>query len=163
MTHMRRSRPLAYQAVFVGMRGEMRLSDSTMMALVVLIAWFALNFIGVADLVEAEPPIGLAGVMLSILILVLAGGILRVDYIPPFYALSLLAWGFLQIETHWSTYVLAASENKLQWYERAFGRFWHVLPPSPGYTVPDAYHTILAALIVFNLALALSDTAKRAD
>jgi hypothetical protein len=163
MTHMRRSRPLAYQAVSVGMRGEMRLSNSTMMALVVLIAWFALNFIGVADLVEAEPPIGLAGVMLSILILVLAGGILSVDYVAAFYALSLLTWGFLQIETHWSTYLLAAADSKLQWYEHAFGRFWHLLPPSPGHTVPDAYHTILALLIVFNLALALSDTVKRPD
>ena len=148
--------------MFVGVRGEMRLSDKAMMALVVLIVWFALNFIGVADLVEAEPPIGLAGVMLSILILVFAGGILRIDYVAAFYALSLMVWAALQIETHWSSYLLDAPETKLQWYERAFGRFWHILPPSPGHTVPDAYHTILAALIVLNLALALSDCLKRA-
>jgi len=140
----------------------MRLSDRTMMALVVLIAWFALNFVGVADLVQAEAPIGLAGVMLSILVLILAGGILRIDYVAPVYAVLLLVWAALQIETHWTTYVLAASESKLQWYERAFGRLWHILPPAPGYTVPDAYHTILLALIALNLLLALTDSANRA-
>ena len=55
-------------------------------------------------------------------------------------------------------YFAAAGESKLRWYDRAFGDHWRLLPEAAGRTVPDAYHTVLAILLVANLCLALRDT-----
>ena len=100
--------------------------------------------------------------MLLLMLLFIAGGVRRIRYLAIPYTLALSIWAWLQWQTHWSTYVLPASAAKLRWYGQAFGDHWHLLPERAGHTTPDAYHTILAALIVVNLALALRDIFTRA-
>ena len=139
----------------------MRLSHETLAALVVLGGWFGLNFVGIPKVVDAEPLLSLAGVMLAVLAVVGAAGLARVRWVALVYLLSLLIWAALQIETHWATYFLFdASARKLDWYQNVFGANWRFLPAWPGRTTPDGYHTILATLIVFNLALTLRDCAR---
>lgn len=141
----------------------MRLSRATLLAAGLLTAWFALDFVGVARLVDREPLVSLAGVMLALMAVFLAGGTLRWRWLAPSYLAALLIWAALQVETHWSTFVLPATEKKLLWYARAFGDHWRLLPNLPGRTVPDLYHTVLAALLLVNLSLAWRDVRRRSD
>jgi hypothetical protein len=135
----------------------MRLRPSTIVAALLLTIWFALDFVGVGKLVDREPILSLAGIMLALMGAFLVSGFRRLPWVAPVYALALAIWGALQVQTHWSTYFAPASEAKLRWYGRVFGDHWRLLPELPTRTVPDAYHTILAVLIVVNLALALRD------
>jgi hypothetical protein len=121
-----------------------------------LAAWFGLDFVGGPGVVR-EPLVSLAGIMLALMLLFIAGGMLRVRYLAIVYALALGVWGALQWQTHWSSYLFAASPAKLNWYARVFGEHWHLLPERAGHTTPDAYHTVLAALLVGNLVLACRD------
>ena len=139
----------------------MQLSKPTRAALLALGLWFGLDFVGVSGLVEVEPVVSLAGLMLGLLVVFLIAGILETRYVAPIYSLSLLVWMWLQVETHWGTYLFPASQRKLDWYERAFGSHLRWLPSLPGRTTPDAYHTLLALLILVNLVLAVRDTARR--
>lgn len=140
----------------------MRLSTLSIAGLAVLTAWFALDFVGVPGVVQREPVLSLAGVMLGLLGLFAVLGIARVRFAAPFYAVALAVWAALQIETHWATYLfIDASARKLAWYDAVFGDHWRFLPEIAGRTTPDGYHTVLALLIVANLALALRDTLRR--
>lgn len=141
----------------------MRLRKSTMFAALILTTWFALDFVGVAKLVDREPILSLAGLMLALMALFLIGGLLQLRWVVPVYILSLAVWAGLQVQTHWSTYLLPAGEGKLAWYGRVFGDHWRLLPELAGRTVPDAYHTILAVLIAANLVLALRDAWRPAQ
>lgn len=135
----------------------MRLSGSTLGALVALAAWFSLDFVGVRGLVDQESVASLAGLMLALMAIFLAAGIFRAHYAAAIYCVALVVWLWFQIDTHWSTYIVPASQSKLQWYERVFGGNFRVLPSFPGRTTPDAFHTLLAALILVNLFLAIRD------
>jgi hypothetical protein len=139
----------------------MRLSKATVVAALMLTVWFALDFVGVANLVDREGLVSLAGLMLLLMAGFLAAGMARWRFAAPVYAVALAVWGGLQIETHWLTWVTSAGEARLLWYDRAFGDHWRILPESAGHTVPDAYHTVLAVLLAANLILALSDTFRR--
>ena len=140
----------------------MRLSTVSIGALAVLAAWFGLDFVGVPGVVAREPLLSLAGLMLALLGLFAVLGIAGIRFAAPVYAAALGVWAVLQIETHWSTYlVFDASARKLAWYDAVFGEHWRVLPELVGRTTPDGYHTVLAALIVLNLILALRDTFRR--
>jgi hypothetical protein len=136
------------------------LRRSTIVAAAVLTAWFALDFVGVPKLVDREPLVSPAGVMLALMAAFIAAGLLRLPFVAPIYVAALAVWAALQIQTHWSTYISAASEAKLHWYARAFGDHWRVLPDLADRTVPDAYHTVLAVLLSANLAIALADTLR---
>lgn len=139
------------------------MSSISLAALAALASWFALDFIGVPGVVDQEPLLSLAGVMLALLGAFAVLGFLKVRYAAAAYTIALLIWGALQIETHWGTYLLFdASERKLAWYERVFGDNWRFLPVIEGRTTPDGYHTVLALLIALNLAIALRDTFRRA-
>ena len=140
----------------------MRLSNVTLAALAALTGWFALDFVGVPNVVDIEPVFSLAGVMLAVLAIVGAAGLARVRWVAAIYLLALLIWAALQIETHWSTYFLFdASARKLEWYQEVFGPpHWRFLPVVADRTTPDGYHTILAVLILLNLALAACDVAR---
>jgi hypothetical protein len=131
--------------------GLARLGTTTVWLAIVLCAWFVLDFIGWPRLVEREPLVSLAGLMLALMVLFIAGGLWRIPYIALPYAIALSVWAFLQWQTHWSSYFFAATPQKLTWYGRAFGRHWHLLSDRAGHTTPDAYHTVLAVLIVVNL------------
>lgn len=139
----------------------MRLSRPTLAAILALGLWFALDFVGIPRLVDAEPLLSLAGLMLVLLAAFLAAGLLEVRYVAPVYSVALAVWLWLQIDTHWGTYLLPASERKLDWYGRAFGGNLRFLPAFERRTVPDAYHSLLAILIVVNLFLALRDVMRR--
>lgn len=139
----------------------MRLSRPTLVALLLLAVWFALDFVGVPRLVDAEPLVSLAGLMLALLVAFFVAGVREVRFVAPVYALALAVWSWLQVDTHWSTYLLPASESKLGWYERVFGDNIRVLPALPDRTTPDAYHTVLAVLILVSLVLAIRDTLQR--
>jgi hypothetical protein len=140
----------------------MKLSNTTILMLIALAAWFGLDFVGIDGIVQKEPLHSLAGLMLFVLAAVAVAGVLRVPYAAGIYALALLIWAALQIETHWATYLLYdASAKKLAWYQSVFGGNWRLLPERPGRTTPDGYHTALASLIVVNLLLALGDMARR--
>jgi hypothetical protein len=139
----------------------MRLSGRTIFLMCGLALWFALNFVGWAMLVEAETLFSLAGLMMGVLAALILAGLMRARFAALFVILAHAIWAALQIETHWSTYLMPATQSKLAWYERVWGENWHLLPPAPGYTVPDAYHTILFVLIVSVLVLALSDVVAR--
>jgi hypothetical protein len=132
----------------------MRLSGSTLTALVALAAWFSLDFVGVHGLVDREPLASLAGLMLALMVIFFVAGVFRVRYTALVYSVALLIWLWFQIDTHWSTYIMQASQPKLQWYERVFGNNFRVLPSLADHTTPDAFHTLLGALIVLNLFLA---------
>lgn len=140
----------------------MLLSRSTIAALLPLTLWFSLDFIGVPRLVDKEPLVSLAGLMLALLVVFLAAGVLQIRYAAPPYALSLVIWLVFQVQTHWSSYLLAASQSKLQWYDRVFGEHIRILPSLPTRTTPDAFHTVLAALILLNLTLVTVDILRRA-
>lgn len=140
----------------------MILSNATLTSLAVLTCWFALNFVGVANVVDAEPLFSLAGLMLAVLAAVAVAGLMGVRGVALVYSLALLIWAALQIETHWSTYLLFdASERKLAWYESVFGVHWRFLPPIANRTTPDGYHTILAISILTNLAFTARDVVRR--
>jgi hypothetical protein len=140
----------------------MRLSAATLAALAVLAGWFGLDFVGVAGIVDREPVLSLAGLMLAILAVFALLALGRVRFAAPFYAAALFIWAALQVETHWSTYLLFdASERKLAWYQSVFGPHWRFLPEEAGRTTPDGYHTVLAMLIIVNLLLALRDVVRR--
>lgn len=142
-------------------RHPMRLSRTTLVLLVMLGLWFGLDFIGVPRLVDREPLVSLAGLMLALLAAFLLAGLLKVRYAAPVFGLSLVVWLWLQIETHWGTYLLPASERKLQWYGRVFGDHLRLLPSLPDRTTPDAYHTVLLVLLLASLASAIRDTLRR--
>lgn len=140
----------------------MTLSNTTLAALVLLAPWFGLDFLGVPGLVDREPLISLAGVMLALLGLIALSGLARFPLAAPVYCLSLAIWAALQVETHWSTYLLFdATQRKLAWYAKVFGPHWRFLPELPHRTTPDGYHTILFALILLNLLLAARDCFRR--
>jgi hypothetical protein len=140
----------------------MRLTDASVALLVALTGWFALDFLGVPQVVDREPLLSLAGLMLAVLAGVAVAGLLRLPGVAAVYALALLIWAALQVETHWATYLLwDASERKLVWYERAFGDNWRFLPVLAGRTTPDGYHTVLMALILANIASAGRDCFRR--
>lgn len=141
----------------------MSLSRPTLAALVLLGAWFGLDFVGVPRLVDREPLMSLAGLMLGLLVVFLVAGARRVRFVTPVYSLALIVWILLQVETHWWTYVFPASQARLRWYDRVFGDHVHVLPSLPERTTPDAYHTVLALLLLLNLALAIRDVFRRAS
>ncbi|HVS15201.1 MAG TPA: hypothetical protein VMV46_14830 [Thermoanaerobaculia bacterium] len=140
---------------------QMRLSRSTIAALLALALWFGLDFIGLRRLVDKEPLVSLAGLMLALLVAFFVAGALQFRYAAPPYVLSLLVWLALQIQTHWSSYLLPASQAKLHWYDRVFGEHIRVLPVLPARTTPDAFHTVLAVLILVNLILATFDIFRR--
>lgn len=144
-------------------RLPMRLSRPTLAVLLLLAVWFALDFVGVSRLVDAEPLVSLAGLMLALLVVFFVAGGREMRLVAPVYALALAVWSWLQVETHWSTYLLPASERKLAWYERVFGDNIHLLPTLPDRTTPDAYHTVLAVLILVNLGMAIRDMLRRAS
>jgi hypothetical protein len=135
----------------------MRLSNVSQLFLLVLTVWFALNFRGVDGLVSAEPLVSLAGVNLAVLLLIASASVIRLGATAPLLLVQLAIWAFLQIETHWRGYVLGASPERLSWYQRNWGENWTFLPAIPGHTVPDAYHTVLFALIVLTFLSALRD------
>lgn len=135
----------------------MLLSRSTIAALLALTLWFSLDFIGVPRLVDKEPLVSLAGLMLALLVVFLAAGVFQIRYAAPPYALSLMIWLVLQVQTHWTSYLLPASQSKLLWYDRVFGEHIRILPSLPTRTTPDAFHTALAALILLNLSLVTVD------
>lgn len=140
------------------------MSAASIGTLAVLAAWFGLDFVGVEGVVAREPVLSLAGLMLALLALFALLGIAGVRFVAPLYATALGIWAALQIETHWSTYLFVdASERKLAWYSAVFGDHWRFLPEIAGRTTPDGYHTVLAVLIVANLALALRDTFRRTN
>lgn len=139
------------------------ISSTTLAWLVMLSVWFALDFVGVPGLVDKEPLISLAGLMLGVLAVVLLLGALRARFSAALFAVTLLIWAGLQVETHWSTYFLFdASDGKLRWYNNVFGTHWRVLPEIQRRTTPDAYHTVLAGLILVNLLQALRDMRRHA-
>lgn len=119
--------------------------------------WFGLDFVGVPGLVKREPLVSLAGLMLALMLAFVAAGWLRMRYAAPLCGLALAVWAVLQVQTHWITYALPASTAKLSWYERVFGSHWKLLPELTDRTTPDAYHTVLFALLVVNLLLATWD------
>ncbi|HEY4308211.1 MAG TPA: hypothetical protein VGN12_02065 [Pirellulales bacterium] len=131
--------------------GFARLGTSTVWLAILLCAWFALDFIGWSGLVEREPLVSLAGLMLLLMLLFIAGGLWRISYVAFPNAIALSVWAFLQWQTHWSSYFFAAGPQKLAWYGRAFGRHWHLLSDRAAHTTPDVYHTVLAVLILVNL------------
>ena len=140
----------------------MRLSAVSIGAAAVLTAWFGLDFVGVPGVVEREPLLSLAGLMLALLGLFILLGIAGVRFVAPVCAAALCVWAALQIETHWGTYLFVdPSERKLGWYSAVFGDHWRLLPEFAGRTTPDGYHTVLAMLIVVNLRLALRDMFRR--
>lgn len=129
-----------------------RLSTATLAWASLLTAWFALDFVGVPRLVDREGAFTLAGLMLAILLVVLWGGWRGWRWLAPVYLAALVIWAGLQIETHWLGYAFnEPSAQRLAWYERAFGEHLAILPDRPGHTRPDAYHTVLAGLLLVNL------------
>lgn len=138
----------------------MTLSTLSWSLMAALTAWFALNFIGVPDLVSAEPLMSLAGLNLALMCLWLAMGVARMRFAALLAALTLAVWAYLQFETHWRGFLWGRDEATLGWYERVWGANWSFLPDAPGYTVPDGYHALLFAGIVLALASCLRDVMR---
>lgn len=139
----------------------MRLSGLSLAVLAALAAWLAIDFVGWRGVVDAEPPMSLAGLALAVLAAVIVAGIARLSFAPIPAALLLLVWSALQIETHWWGYFGPVSERRLAWYASVFGDKWQLLPAKAGHTVPDGYHTVLALLLVLSLLFVLRDIVRK--
>lgn len=139
----------------------MRISRASLALMIILAAWFGLNFIGIKSLVQREPLVSLAGLMLLVLAVLVSLAAARVRGTALLAAIALAIWAALQIEAHWSSYLLGATQKKLDWYDRVFGANWHLLPSWPGHTVPDAYHTVLFAALLTSLMSLLRDAIRR--
>lgn len=144
------------------MRIKAVLSPASTTLAMVLLAWFGLNFIGVPGLVDAEPLVSLAGVMLALLAILVAGGWRQWRGLAWLASLVLLVWLGLQVETHWWTYLVSEpTEARLGWYQRNWGHLARLLPERAGHTVPDLYHTVLATLLVGALGSSIRDIMRR--
>ncbi len=121
---------------------------------VLLIAWFTLDFFGVPGLVARDPLLSLAGLLEAALLIVLGLTILLPGVGAVMRMLLLSLWAYLQYDSHWRGFFFGATEQRRAAYARMFGRMRRVLPPLTARLVPDAYHTVLGALILVNLAVA---------
>ena len=70
----------------------------------------------------------------------------------------LLLWLTVQFLCHWYFTVFGASEKKLQGYNDCFRDTIRLFPVSKKVLIPDLYHIVLHALILFNLVLCLLQT-----
>lgn len=140
----------------------MRRPKPTTTAAAVLLAWYALNFIGVPGLVQAESLRSPAGVMLALLLVLVLGSARGWPGSAPCFAVAMLGWLALQLGTHWWTYLFADPDpSRLAWYTRQWGGLIRVLPARSGRTVPDLCHTVLFILLLATLVAALRDGLRR--
>jgi hypothetical protein len=57
-------------------------------------------------------------------------------------------WLYVQIGSWWVPYFRGVSPQFMRFYEHWFGNTYKFLPPIDGHPVPDAEHTVIAALLV---------------
>jgi hypothetical protein len=57
-------------------------------------------------------------------------------------------WLYLEISSWWVPYFRGASPQFMRFYEHWFGNTYKFLPSIDGHPVPDAEHTVIAALLV---------------
>jgi len=117
-----------------------------------LCAWFALDFIGVPRLVDKDPLLGLAGALLAAIVAIELA-YLRGHARAAFAALPMLVYWCWNQRRHWIFHFAGAPPEIVTKYAALFGGNLTILPRQPGRVVPDAYHTILHALLLADLAL----------
>ncbi len=114
--------------------------------------WFTLSFTGVPRLVdswfvEQGPWVWISVLFWAHLPVILFLYIKDFKYTNWILLSVLLVWGYIQFDSHWTWFFEQPSEQKLTSYYRTFD-FWYILPRPEGRIVPDAYHTVLHALIL---------------
>ena len=124
-----------------------------------LCAWFALDFIGVPRLVSKDPLRGLAGALLAAIVAIELAYLLGQQR-AAFAAVPVLGYWCWNQRRHWIFHFAGAPPEIVIKYASLFGDMVSILPRQPGRVVPDAYHTILHALLVADLALSLAACAR---
>ncbi|HBU13378.1 MAG TPA: hypothetical protein DEB31_11875 [Clostridiales bacterium] len=66
-------------------------------------------------------------------------------------AVFLFLWIAMQFASHWYYTIFGATEAKIAGYNSFYANTFHVVPASDSILVPDLYHILLHALILFAL------------
>jgi hypothetical protein len=122
-------------------------------ALLLLGAWFTLDLIGIPGWVTRDELVSPAGLLEGLLLLLAAGYLLRWKITDGLALLVLAAWGYLQLQAHWQYFLFGAALDRVARYNQFYAGMARFAGPSSTRLIPDAYHTVLAGLIVLNILL----------
>lgn len=119
-----------------------------------LMMWFGLLFVGFERFcgkINFKSIGDLPYIILElVLILNFVGNALHLSFVIPMMCGVLLLWGILQFRAHWVPFLFGAPDAQIRSYYDAFGENIYIFPRSDRRVVPDAYHTILHALMFLN-------------
>lgn len=134
-----------------------------------LFLWYSLIFFPIPRLLVPGTVglFSLSSLLELFLVSLLAGNLLHVRG-TDFFCLAILGlWGYLQYAAHWKYLIIPPSRKILTRYYRYFHGTLRFFPQSPTRLVPDAYHTVLGLLILFNFIVVsanlLHSMARRLD
>lgn len=125
-----------------------------------LCGWFALDFVGVPRLVDKDELRGVAGALLAAIVAIELAYLLG-HVRAAFAALPVLAYWCWNQRRHWIFHFAGAPPEIVAKYAELFGANVSILRRRPGRVVPDAYHTILHALLLADLALTIAACARQ--
>ncbi|MEE4176525.1 MAG: hypothetical protein V2I46_03355 [Bacteroides sp.] len=127
-----------------------------------LVLWYSLVFFPIPELlIEGTASLlGPMGILMVLLVLLLAGMVMQWKYVSLAAFPLLAAWGLLQFNAHWRTWIVEASPEQQEHYYQHFRGTWRIFPESAMHTVPDLYHFVLGLLIGINLALVIIQITK---
>lgn len=119
-------------------------------AFLILVIWFTLDLIGIPGLVTPDSLWSLAGLLEAVLLLLVCGHLLQWKYSDGVTLLVMITWGYFQYQAHWQYYLFGASFNHIQRYNQFYSGMYRFFAQSSTKIIPDAYHTLLAGLIILN-------------
>ena len=123
-----------------------------------LVIWCSLVFFPVGGLlIEGTTSLtGPMGLLMLLLLLLLVAYVKRWKYADLAAFPILAAWGLLQFNAHWYTWILEAEPERLEHYYAYFQGTWRIFPESATHTVRDLYHFGLGLLILGSLVFAIA-------
>ena len=123
-----------------------------------LVIWFSLVFFPIDGLlIEGRASLaGPMGILMLLLLLLLGGFVFKWRYTVLAAFPVLAAWGLLQFNAHWRTWITKASPERVEDYNTYFYGTWRIFPESASHTIPDLYHFVLGLLILVNLVFVVN-------
>lgn len=115
--------------------------------------WFTLDLIGIPGFVVRDDLFSLAGLLEAGLLILCIGYVRHWKYTDYPAILILILWGYFQYAAHWQYYFLGASADQIKRYNKFYTGMYHFFSQSSTKIIPDAYHTVLAGLIILNIAI----------
>lgn len=134
----------------------------TFFLFLVLVFWYALVFFPLSGLLidGTANLLGPMGILLVLLVFLLVLFAVKWKYAPLAALPILAAWGLLQFNAHWRTWIVETSPERLEPYYQHFRGTWRIFPESALHTVPDLYHFVLGLLIAINLVMVIIQITK---